>query len=170
MPRRLVIALTLVGALIGLAHSAAADPPRGSTVLCYVWANDPSTAIGAPYTPSPTYSYNAISRDAGNTVTRTAVGRYTVTCKGVGGGALPGVTTTQEETDAAAAAGDEKADKAATWGAGGHVQVTAYGLEDADQCKIGSWSTGGADFTVTIGCFDHAGNAADHRFDMLFVW
>ena len=170
MPRRLVIALTLVGALIGLAHPAAADPPRGSAVLCYVWANDPSSAIGTPYTPSSFYSYNAVSRDSGNTVTRTATGRYTVTCKGVGGGALPGVTLTQEEADAAAAAGDEKADKAATWGAGGHVQVTAYGLEDADQCKIGSWATGGADFTVTIGCFDHPGNPADQRFDMLFVW
>ena len=170
MPRRLVIALTIVGALIGLAHPAAADPPRGSTVLCYVWANDASAAIGTPYTPSTFYSYNAVSRDAGNTVTRTATGRYTVTCKGVGGGALPGVTATQEEAEARAAAGDDKADKASTWSAGGHVQVTAYGLEDADQCKIGSWATGGADFTVTIGCFDHAGNPADQRFDMLFVW
>ena len=175
MPRRLVIALTVVGAIIGLVHPAAADPPRGSTVLCYVWANDPSTAIGTPYTPSPTYSYNAVSRDAGNTVTRTGTGRYTVTCKGVGGGALPGVSAAAEaeaaEAEAeAGAVGEEKIDKASTWGAGGHVQVTAYGLEDADQCKIGSWATGGADFVVTVGCFDHAGNPSDHRFDLLFVW
>ena len=170
MSRRFVIALTVVGAMVALAHPAAADPPRGSTVMCYVWAHNATSEIGTPYTPSPTYSYNAVSRDAGNTVTRTATGRYTVTCKGVGGGTLPGVTATQEEAAAAAAAGDDKADKASTWGAGGHVQVTAYGLADADHCKIGLWTTGGADFTVTIGCFDHAGNPADQQFDMLFVW
>lgn len=167
MSRRFVIALTVVGALVGLTHPAAADPPRGSAVMCYVWANDPSSAIGTPYTPSSFYSYNALGRDAANTVTRTATGRYTVTCKGVGGGQL---TTAAATTDETAAAEVEGGEKALSWGSGGHVQVTAYGLEDADHCKVGGWSTGGQDFSVTVGCFDHAGNAADARFDLLFVW
>ena len=176
MPRRLLFALALVGAVLALSTPAAADPPRGSAVMCYVWANDATATLNTPYSPSPPYSYNALGRDAANTVTRTATGRYTVTCKGVGGGALAGVSAANETAEAELAAQvaegavGEIPPKAVSWGAGGHVQVTAYGLEDADQCKIGSWATGGADFTVTIGCFDHAGNPADQRFDMLFVW
>ncbi len=96
------------------------------------------------------YSYNSLARSAGISVTRTAVGTYTVTCKAVGGGAL------------FAGSG--------SWGAGGHVQVTAYGGEDADQCKVVSWTTGGADFSASVRCFNHAGAASDNRFDLLFVW
>jgi len=73
-----------------------------------------------------------------------------VTCKGVGGGALFGGAT--------------------SWGAGGHVQVTAYGSEDADYCKVQSWSTGGADFNVGVRCYNSNGALSDNRFDMLFVW
>ena len=54
--------------------------------------------------------------------------------------------------------------------AGGHVQVTAYGTEDADYCKVGSWSTGGADFSATVRCYNHQGVPSDNRFDLLFVW
>ena len=54
-----------------------------------------------------------------------------------------------------------------SWGAGGQVQVSAYGLEDADYCKVGGWGTGGTDFFVNVGCYD--GNPSDQRFDMLFV-
>lgn len=172
MSRRFVIALTVVGAMFAWTRPAAADPPRGSTVMCYVWAHDPAPALNTPYTPSSTYSYNIMGRDAANTVTRTATGRYTVVCKGIGG-TIPGVSAAAQVEEAHAAAGepvDEKADKANSWGAGGQVQVTAYGLEDADYCKVGSWGSSGADVTISVGCYDHAGNASDHRFDLLFVW
>jgi hypothetical protein len=143
-------AICLFALLAGVGATAAvADPGRGSSVQCYVWANDATSAIGTAYTPSAPYSYNAVSRSGGNTVTRTATGTYTVTCRGVGGGALFG---------------------GATWGPGGHVQVTAYGGEDADQCKIVSWGTGGQDFSATVRCYNHAGALADNRFDLLFLW
>lgn len=129
---------------------AAADPGRGAGTMCYLWAHDGSSAIGVPYTPSTTYSYNAVGRAAANTVTRTAIGTYTVTCKGVGGGAL--------------------FSGSGSWGAGGHVQVTAYGSEDADYCKIAGWGTGGADFTATVACYNSAGGRSDSRFDLLFTW
>jgi len=174
MSRRFVIALTVVGAMVALTRPAAADPPRGSTIICYVWASDPSPALNTPYTPSSIYSYNILGRDAANSVVRTATGRYTVTCKGVGGGAIPGTSAAQEVADAAAAAGepadDKIQEKANSWGAGGQVQVSAYGLEDADYCKVGGWGTGGTDFFVNVGCYDHNGNPSDQRFDMLFVW
>jgi len=135
--------------LAALAVPAMADPGRGTTVLCYVWSNNVSSAIGVAISPSSTYSYNANGRAAANSVTRTAVGTYTVTCKGVGGAALGGGTT---------------------WGPGGHVQVTAYGTEDADYCKVSNWVTGGADFSATVKCYNAAGAASDNRFDLLFLW
>ena len=139
-----------VFALVLCASAAMADPGRGSSVQCYVWANEATSTIGAPYSPSSIYSYNAVSRAAGNTITRTAVGTYTVTCRGLGGGAL--------------------FSGSGAWGAGGHVQVTAYGGEDADQCKVVSWTSGGADFSATVRCYNHAGALSDNRFDLLFVW
>lgn len=143
---------TLVCALLlaSFASIASADPGRGSDVQCYVWANNASSTIGTAYSPSGPYSYNAVSRSAGNFVTRTATGTYTVTCKGVGGGAL--------------------FTGSGTWGPGGHVQVTSYGSEDADYCKVQSWGTGGADFTASVKCYNHQGVASDNRFDLLFVW
>jgi len=129
------------------ATASMADPGRGSSTQCYVWANDQSNP--GPYTPSAPYSYNAVSRSGGNSITRSAVGTYVVTCKGVGGGALFG---------------------GATWGPGGHVQVTAYGGEDADFCKVVSWGTGGTDFFANVRCYNRAGSLSDNRFDLLFVW
>lgn len=150
MARKLSLVCLLAALLGGLALPALADPGRGSNVLCYVWANQASPTLNVAYSPSAPYSYNAVGKAAANLVTRTAVGTYTVTCKGVGGGALfPG---------------------SGSWGAGGHVQVTAYGIEDADYCKVGSWVTGGADFSATVKCFNSAGAASDHRFDLLFTW
>jgi hypothetical protein len=146
-----LLATCLFAAILTVcAIPAAADPGRGANVLCYIWANNASSGINAPYTPSATYSYNAVGKANANSVTRTAVGTYTVTCKGVGGGAL------------FAGSG--------SWGAGGHVQVTAYGGEDADQCKVVNWTTGGADFSANVRCYNHAGALSDNRFDLLFVW
>ena len=130
------------------ASASMADPGRGSSVQCYVWANDPSNP--GPYTPSTPYSYNAVGRSAANTISRTAVGTYVVTCKGVGGGAL--------------------FSGSGSWGAGGHVQVTAYGGEDADHCKVVNWATGGADFVANVRCYNRTGALSDNRFDLLFIW
>lgn len=131
-------------ALVLGASAAVADPGRGSATQCYVWANNASPAVGVPYVPSTIYSYNAAGRAGANTVTKTGTGSYTVTCKGVGGGAA--------------------------WGPGGHVQVTAYGSENANYCKVVSWATGGADFAVTVRCYSPGGSLADTRFDLSFIW
>ncbi len=150
MRRKLLFVCLFALVLVGLSSTSMADPGRGANVLCYIWANNASSAIGAAYTPSNVYSYNAVGKATANSVTRTAVGSYTVTCKGVGGGALFAGAT--------------------SWGPGGHVQVTAYGSEDADQCKVVSWTTGGADFSASVRCYNHAGALSDNRFDLLFVW
>jgi len=147
---RLTAALVFALVIGGWASASMADPGRGSSVQCYVWANEPTRAIGSPYSPSAPYSYNAVGRAAANLVTRTATGTYSVTCKGLGGGAL--------------------FSGSGTWSFGGHVQVTAYGSEDADYCKIVSWGTGGADFTANVRCYNSAGALSDNRFDLLFVW
>jgi hypothetical protein len=99
MNRTLVTFGGLALGCIAWATPSLADPGRGATTLCYLWANNPSPAIGVPYEPSPTYSFNAQNRAGGISVTRTATGTYSVKCTGVGGG-IP-------------------------WGAAGHVQVSA---------------------------------------------
>jgi hypothetical protein len=147
---KLLSACLLTAPLIGWTVPSLADPGRGTYPLCYVWSNNASSTLNAPYTPSNTYSYNAVGRATANTVTRTATGTYTVTCRGVGGGSLFSGGT--------------------SWGAGGHVQVTAYGTEDSDYCKVGGWSTGGADFSATVRCYNQNGNPSDNRFDLLFLW
>jgi hypothetical protein len=92
----------------------------------------------------------------------------------VGGGALGTTAAAEAETQETAASAEEKQasadDKASTWGAGGHVQVTAYGGEDADHCKVLGWSTGAANLTAFVKCYNYKGKAADSRFDLLFVW
>lgn len=150
MSRKLTVLCLFALILAAFAVPSMADPGRGATILCYVWSNNASPAIGVPFVPSNVYSYNAVGRAQANTVTRTAVGVYTVTCKGVGGGALFGGS--------------------GSWGPGGHVQVTAYGGEDADYCKVQSWTTGGADFSATVRCYNHTGAASDNRFDLSFSW
>jgi len=176
MIRKLAM-LCLVAVAITLCQPAVADPGRGSATLCYLWANN-STSTAA-YSPSSFYSYNIAGRASANIVTRTGAGQYTVTCQGVGGGAF----FKQDETGEGAPQGmsTEKALKleegdgiapqaATTWSFGGHVQVTAYGGENANYCKVSSWSTGGRDFTAFVRCFSPGGALADTRFDLLFVW
>ncbi len=143
--RRTFAALSLLTlASVVWVSPALADPGRGATVLCYVWANNPSPTIGVPYTPSPAYSFNAVGRAAANAITKTATGVYTVACKGLGG--------------------------SAAWGAGGHVQVSAYGAASPNHCHVDFWSTGGADFSAEVSCYNSAGAPVDNRFDLLFVW
>jgi hypothetical protein len=148
--KAILVALCLfsLGCLVGVAPSQA-DPGRGAVILCYVWANNRSTSIGSPYTPSSFYSYNLQTRSQGNSVTRINTGVYLVTCKGVGGGAVEG---------------------GGPWGPGGHVEVSAYGDRNPDTCHVGSWATGGLDFTASVDCFSPSGSPDDSRFDLLFVW
>jgi hypothetical protein len=112
-------------------------------------------------------------------VTKTATGVYTVTCQGVGGGQLfakqgesfdEDQSVSTERAAADAEAGQAPSEASGSWGAGGHVQVTAYGSEDADYCKVQSWGTGGRDFSATVRCYNHLGQASDSRFDLLFLW
>jgi hypothetical protein len=145
---RVALCLLILAGVIWVSP-ALADPGRGATVLCYVWANVASPAIGVPYTPSSLYSYNTVGRAAANSVTRNAVGTYTVTCRGVGGGALFGGS--------------------GAWGAGGHVQVTAYG-SGPNYCKVNFWATGGADFSASVSCYNPNGALADSLFDLSFIW
>src|SRR5262245_16121667 len=145
---RILFAVSVLGlGSIALATPSLADPGRGATVLCYLWAHNGSPPLNTPYEPSPTYSFNAQNRSGGITVTKTATGTYSVKCTGVGGGT--------------------------PWGPGGHVQVSAYGDGSNSFCHVGSWGTGGADFTASVDCFGPGGGGAapkDSRFDLLFVW
>ena len=149
MRRAHIVSCILLLACVVWALPASADPGRGANVQCYVWANVASPAIGIPYSPSSIYSYNAVGRASANTVTRTGVGTYTVTCKGVGGGAL--------------------FPSSGTWGPGGHVQASAYG-STPNQCHVNFWATGGADFSASVSCYNPAGARVDNLFDLLFVW
>jgi len=175
MRSRFRLASMLVCAAAAWALPAHADPGRAPSILCYVWANNATPSFNVPYSPSATYSYNLVGRDQANTVTRTATGAYTVTCRGVGGGVVSSTAAAEVEETAATGEQPEKSaqsdeEKANQWGAGGHVQVTAYGGEDADHCKVLNWSTGGRDFTAFVKCFNFKGKAADSRFDLLFLW
>lgn len=168
----LVLAILAIAAV-----PATADLGRGTQVLCYVWANNASPAINTPYVPSVPYSYNAAGRPPGITVTKTGTGAYTVTCQAVGGGQLVARQGEIEEersmsTDQVAADSEAQANPEAsgTWGVGGHVQVTAYGSEDSDYCKVSSWITAGRDFSASVRCYNHLGQPSDNRFDLLFLW
>jgi hypothetical protein len=100
----------------------------------YVWANN---ASAASYTPAMPYQYNSASMV--DTVTRDAVGMYTVT--------LPGLNSV-------AATGD--------------VQVTPYGSTN-DFCQVLSWGSSGSAMVVNVDCFNAAGGAADSEFNLQYV-
>ena len=126
------------------AMPAFADAGRGAAVLCYLWADQASPTLNTPYTPDTLYSFNAKSGSEGISVTKTGTGTYSVTCSGVGG--------------------------STAWGAGGHVQVSAYGDGVATFCHVGSWATGVADFTASVDCFGKGFVPTDSQFDLLFLW
>jgi hypothetical protein len=136
--------IALIGPMVIWGTNAFAAPGRSANTQCYVWAHNASPAVSTPYSPSATYSFNA-NGDAAtyNSVTKTAKGNYTVTCKNVGGSG---------------------------WAAaGGHVQVTAYGASSAN-CKINYWINNGADFNAYVKCYTPAGAAVDSQFDLLYMW
>jgi hypothetical protein len=142
---RVVFSALALGCVAWAAPSRA-DPGRGAATQCYLWANQASPTLNAPYEPSATYSFNTQNRAGGITVTKTATGTYSVKCTGVGGGT--------------------------PWGAGGHVQVSGYGTSNS-YCHVGGWSTGGPDFVASVYCFGGGGTGGgpkDSLFDLLFVW
>jgi hypothetical protein len=143
MKRNLLVACSLILACAAWVSPASADPGRGTTVLCYLWASIPSPEIGKPYEPIMLYSYNEQNRAKGISVTKNATGSYTVTCTGVGGGTA--------------------------WGAGGHVQVTAVG-STSTFCKVVDWNTGAANFTAKVNCYGINFVPEDSAFDLLFLW
>ena len=142
-----IFSVMVLGCILWATPSLA-DPGRGTTVLCYLWANEASPALNTAYTPSSTYSFNAQDRAAGISVTKTATGTYAVKCAGVGG---------------------------TGWGPGGHVQVSAYGSSNTF-CHVQDWGTGGADFIANVLCFGKGGGGGggpapeDSQFDLLFIW
>jgi hypothetical protein len=146
--KRILCGLTL-GCLLWATPSLA-EPSRGAATLCYLWANDASHALNMPYTPSTTYSFNAVSKAAGNTVTHLATGRYAVKCAGVGGG--PAYSE-----------------------GGGHVEVSSYGFINTF-CHVEDWSTGDPDFFANVVCYGKGGGGGtgpgleDSQFVLLFVW
>jgi hypothetical protein len=144
--RNLLIGCALLSACAASIAPASADPGRGTTVLCYLFASIPSPTIGAPYEPNILYSYNAQNRAKGNSVTKTGTGSYTVTCTGVGGGTA--------------------------WGAGGHVQVTAVG-STSTFCNVKDWiqtGRGALDFKAQVNCYGIGLGPEDSQFDLLFLW
>ena len=77
---RLGAAVTIIAGSLLVTTSAGADTAGHG--YGYVWADDPSSAIGVAYTPST--SYQANSTGAPNTITRTSTGVYAVTFPGLG--------------------------------------------------------------------------------------
>jgi hypothetical protein len=77
------------GALADSRFTATFTRPITSTRFGYVWASTASPPLNVPTTPSLTYQFN--STGAANTITRAAVGAYTVRLPGLGG---PGGTVT----------------------------------------------------------------------------
>src|SRR5215470_11444594 len=93
--RHVSCALVAVGALAGTAAATPVEP----TVITkgWVWANQPSAPLDAPYTPATQYQYNLridlltsypfrTYSSGTNTVTRTGTGTYRVTFPTLGAG------------------------------------------------------------------------------------
>ena len=93
----------------------------------FAYADIFNSAIGVPYTPDPTYSYNP---QGPITITRNGTGLYTVIFYGLGalGTGMTGP------------------------GMGGHVQVSSYNMAMSNKyiAKIMSWSSLGNDFIVDV--------------------
>ena len=101
----------------------------------YLWANN---ATASSYTPATPYQYSTAT-NAINTVTRTAVGSYTVT--------MPGLARSV---------------------ATGDVQVTPYGSTD-NYCQVASWGNSGSSVLATVRCFNTAGALVDSEFTLQYV-
>ena len=145
MIKNVTILLAALG-LIAVSMTGAQAANNQGKLLCYLWANQASPALNTPYTPDPTYSFNAKHKDI--SVTKVATGVYSVQCVGAGGGSR---------------------------GPGGHVQVSAYGSGSNVACHVGEWDTSGPDLFAEVDCFGKGGGTgggpapADSLFVLLFI-
>lgn len=117
----------------GNENSRATGPwpePQRSGASAFAWAYAPTASS---YTTSSSYSWSSSGQPI--SITRSAVGSYTVSFAGLGG-------------------------------AGGNVQVSAYGDDRA--CKVGGWWSSGGALLTSIRCYDGSGAAANARFDVQF--
>jgi hypothetical protein len=85
-------------------------------------------------------SYTFNAAGGANSITRAGTGNYTVWMVGLG---------------------PEPA---------GHVMVTAYGLDDANVCKVGHWNeSSGQTRSINVLCFSPAGDPVDTLFTVTYV-
>lgn len=90
---------------------------------------------------APSAAYAYSSAGLPITITRSGKGLYAVKFAGLGGRSKPG----------------------------GTVQVSGYGGANT-MCKVGSWSSGGADFITNVRCYDAIGSLADSMYTVLVWW
>ncbi|MEP7344193.1 MAG: hypothetical protein ABI877_02945 [Gemmatimonadaceae bacterium] len=109
--------------------------------FAYVWADQPSPAIGVWYTPQTSFSHNA--RGYTNRVRRNAIGHYEVSFNAMLHPNAPNEKVT--------------------------LLVTAYG-STLSRCFIRKWGQNNANTLVaSVGCISPSGAFADARFTLLFV-
>jgi hypothetical protein len=134
------LAVVAAAALAGTLASAPAQAVTNAPFRWgFVWANLPTAGS---YTPS--MSFQANSTDGTNTIVRSGPGAYVVTFPGLGWPLTP-----------------------PSRGAGGNVQVTAYGAGPA-RCKVERWDSDGSTLTVKVLCFTAAGAPVDSRYTVLY--
>ena len=110
---------------------------RNYSDLAFAYGHRPTTAS---YAPAAKGSWNPVGTTQ---VTRSAVGKYLVTFKGLAAELPPGV--------------------------GGHAQVNLVGTSNA-HCTVQAWgSSGTPDLSVAVGCYTAAGVPVDARFAVLFL-
>ncbi|MEP7348011.1 MAG: hypothetical protein ABI877_22270, partial [Gemmatimonadaceae bacterium] len=119
---------------------AAIDRVMLSNRFGYVWADQQSSAIGAWYAPSASYSRNALG--LANRVRRNAIGHYQVSLAGM---LHPNLSERVS------------------------IMATAYG-STANRCVVGKWTqNGAAELVVNVACIATTGAFSDSRFTLLFV-
>jgi hypothetical protein len=139
MKRTTFVVCSLALVFCSWVSSAHANTIPTAQALCYLWADQPTTAS---YQPSAPYSYNKAGGASANLVTRKAPGFYVVTCKKIG-----------------AFAGKRS----------GHVQVTASGIDATWCKVVTWGGGSGADLNAQVECRNPAGALADSYFDFLYV-
>ena len=122
----------------GWASVSMADPGRGSSVQCYVWANVANSTIGAPYTPSALYSYNAVGRAGANLIASR-------------GRRLSG--------DMQGSRRRRPVRRQRLLGARRPCPGDFLRQRRRRLLKVQSWTSGGADFSATVRCYDRLGAA-----------
>jgi hypothetical protein len=118
------------------------DSWSGAGEDAYVYAVQPDYAIGAPYVPAPAFQFN--SAGGVNTVTRTAVGTYTVVLPGLKhlGGTV--------QVDA------------------GNTEDTANGAT-SNRCQVTSWGVQSPNTVAYVACFGPNGQPIDSIFGLFYA-